>query len=600
MGFNTAIIEKTDASDSACRALKNGIINFSEIYVAQVFCGRNCYIIDLKTPNALVVTSRALTTTTTTAGKVLFVFLTLFIAPLVICSVIKLIHRCSVRCGRQIHFAAATPPQSPPHTPPPLPPSPPQSQHATPPQSPPHTPLEQPTPSPLKKPLKNKTPKPTFTLNLKPKSSESAFSVKNLTPEKITELLLATNFICDQKIIKLIVSSFLTGLPKFQSPEAIEEVQTNIARCMSVLDSTSPLDSSDKIKIIQDLCEIFSESQEYQKGELEKLSSRVILLALSKIARKAGCLPRIVAALKRGTNILARGLASLEDKQQLYYLFIYKRAFALMYEKFNEPTYPKEKIVTLLSPLEPSAEVDKDGAPVDSGMKACPQGVGALLETIRNTIDVPADPQKILPWLRVQYAETVINTMVAQAAKRNKPELEAQADKEHPWRKILRDKCHDTNQVNAIIKMIGGLANLPAEMIKIAKKDDYAPVVPSIAEALADTFLELHTVEGFNAFMLGRINGSSCADRGLQEYREYIIKTLGQAASDTEIVASRPAIAKAYAAFGVDASDIDLSYYAQYHYCIKRDEFLIPTSDKLFNLNMKAIKKFIEITSKTK
>lgn len=96
MCFNFALIDKNDKSTS----LLNKVIEFSEVYVSSIFCGRKYYVIHSTTSDSINVKIEIISLTT--ARKIFYIILTILIAPLIVCSFIKLLNRCSASYRKKI------------------------------------------------------------------------------------------------------------------------------------------------------------------------------------------------------------------------------------------------------------------------------------------------------------------------------------------------------------------------------------------------------------------------------------------------------------------------------------------------------------------
>lgn len=302
-------------------------------------------------------------------------------------------------------------------------------------------------------------------------------------------------------------------------------------------------------------------------------------MELAAVANEVGGSKTLVALLEEGANIVADKLYSNDAKSHFNALF--KRDLGLICEKFKEPSFPKAEKLAILNMLAPLSEDDA------SGIKGCPPGFARILEQICASLNVPSEPEKVIPWLVAQYKEEVLNRMIMQAATTND-----QPDRPHWHETVCKINVDPAHRANALIARLGQELRFPEEMIDQAAKDSIGMLKPLCKDEqteIATAFNELCTEDDLIEYLGARINSQKDGGPGLSAFRMHVLQTLADNVVEEELDASKDEVQKKFELS--DALADDPSFYVKYHYQLFPDVDM--HDERHTDLNAEGIRKFI-------
>jgi hypothetical protein len=288
--------------------------------------------------------------------------------------------------------------------------------------------------------------------------------------------------------------------------------------------------------------------------------------------------------LKRGSSIIAITLQT--GGSEVYYRALFKRDLAIICTKLEGFDLSNDEKMAVLKMF---ASLPND--PKKSGIFACAPGIGRLLEQICGCLDVPKKPEKILPWLVMQFQEEILHQMVMQLEATGKYLHlidAAHLNNNDSTHDVMIDAAHFGN---VLMMILGEKIGLSDERIDKASQDVMAQMssLPeNEQEELLDLFNELYTEEALETYLMGRINSQLDGRPGLKEFRNYMIQQLAETVSETEIEASKQEIQDKFEV-GQALSD-DPNFYVKLHYFRYPDAD--PSDESSSDLNEKGIRAF--------
>lgn len=243
----------------------------------------------------------------------------------------------------------------------------------------------------------------------------------------------------------------------------------------------------------------------FRKDELSPLLHRV-----ARIARDVHCQQDLIEELEKGAEAI-----TLDCVNKSYFQAEYIRDLTFIVTRLENPIIPDSRKVGVLSMLNPDHE---------SGIKACPAGLGRILQQMCAAIEVPNDPALIIPHLLTQFKSEILNKMILDV----EHDLEKQGLPR--WKTVLRriglDPAH---RGTALISAIGRHIALPDETIARADQD-YLVASQKVQLSLHD---HNSLIEEFNqrfsrhnkvTFLKACINSHADGSPGLRRFREQAIE----------------------------------------------------------------------------
>lgn len=236
---------------------------------------------------------------------------------------------------------------------------------------------------------------------------------------------------------------------------------------------------------------------------------------LATIAKQVDCSPDLIERLERGSMIIHKSLNDCPNRE--YYYAQFQRDIAFICNKFSDPQFPSSRKHALLSMLNPH--------PKGSGIESCTPGLGRILQQIRINIDIPEDPQIVIPWLVDQIQGELINVMVMQA-----DTTKGQQDCPE-WHTTIRQMALTPgHKGNAMILTMGDSIGLSEEMMDQAKKDISAirieALSPEELEGLLQAFKTLLKEAGLVKSLMAQINSQPDGSPGLKTFRNHMTRVL--------------------------------------------------------------------------
>lgn len=306
----------------------------------------------------------------------------------------------------------------------------------------------------------------------------------------------------------------------------------------------------------------------FKNDELKKY-----FVQLAAIAEEVGCEEELVELLKQGSSILQKSF-QYENRKRDYEALV-KRDLILMCEKFSEPQFPQDQKLTLINMLHSD---ESEG----SGIHACPTGFIKILEQICASVDVPAEPEKVMPWLIKLYKEEVVHLMVVQ-------------QKQLQLSSLLYTLSEDRQQAhtaNDLIVALGEKAQLPQDLIDQALLDlTTEPMPEQDKDKLLQAFNEIYTEDSLVNYLMQKINSQPDGTPGLKIFRDYIFQELASHVSEQELESSKEDVMEK---FGVgEALADDPSLYVKLHYQLYPD--LDPSDERQSDFNEEGIKAFAQL-----
>lgn len=285
-------------------------------------------------------------------------------------------------------------------------------------------------------------------------------------------------------------------------------------------------------------------------------------LHLAAIAKELEGEPDLIEMFEKGASIL--------EGVKPFYRTSYKNCLEVICSKLNDSTLSQNEKMVVLKMFAP---LPSD--PEESGIYACPPGVGRLLEQICACLDIPKDPKKILPWLETQFKEETLHRLVmqAEASDQNMQDL------------------HAANFGNLLISNLGERIGLPQEMIDNASRD-FMVKMSCLSESEKQDWLkqfnQLYTEEVLEAYLIERINSQSDGKPGLKDFRNHVIQVLTEQVSESEIESSKKEVQDK---LGISEALADEPiFYVKLHYFLHPDAN--PSDENASDLNQKGIRAF--------
>lgn len=299
---------------------------------------------------------------------------------------------------------------------------------------------------------------------------------------------------------------------------------------------------------------------------------------LADLAKELDCEPELVDIFKNGAYTVST--SQIMDSQRNYYRALFKRDLAIICEKLSDDALPQDEKISILQMFAP---LPSD--PSGSGIAACNAGLGRLLEQICACLDVPKQPEKILPWLVVQYKEEILHQMVMQA------EVSGKYLRIADLPEMKDSKMDAAHFGNILIVILGEKIGLSEEMIDQASQDIFARnscLSESEQQELFDQFNQLFTEEALETYLMERINSQPDGKPGLKNLRDYIIQKLAENVSESEIEASKKEVQDKFAVSEI-LSDEPIFYVKLHYYCYPD---AMPSDENSSDLNVEGIKAF--------
>jgi len=265
-----------------------------------------------------------------------------------------------------------------------------------------------------------------------------------------------------------------------------------------------------------------------------------------------------------------------------YYRALFQKDLAIICAKLQESDLDKDEKISILKMFAPSAnDLGR------SGIYSCMPGFGRLLEQICACLDVPKEPEKVIPWLVSQFKQEILQTIVMQADASGKYlQFIDQLDDEE-----LDPKTDAAHFGNVLILHLGAKIGLSNEIIDHASQDAIAQfdLFPEDEqEELLDQYNGLFTEEALEKYLMERINSQPDGKPGLKDLRNYMIQKLAEGVTDSEIASSKIEIQEKFH-LG-DALAEDPVFFVKLNYYLYPDAD--PSDERSSDLNEKGIRAF--------
>ncbi len=237
---------------------------------------------------------------------------------------------------------------------------------------------------------------------------------------------------------------------------------------------------------------------------------------LAETAKAVGNSPDLIKSLEKGSAIIHKSLSEFPNREYYYAQFL--RDFKFICEKFKDPQITNARKQSLLAMLNPANK---------SGIRGCPGALGRILQQMCVSINVPEDPQNVIPWVVDQIKGEIINTMCMQASTPRK------AGKQYPeWHSPVRELAHDpAHRGNTLILTIGDKVGLSAEVMERAKHDIVAEKMQGVlsqqqVDIVMEAFQEEYQKTELVKCTLEQINSQADGSPGLKPFRDHVIQVL--------------------------------------------------------------------------
>ncbi len=317
----------------------------------------------------------------------------------------------------------------------------------------------------------------------------------------------------------------------------------------------------------------------------------VYFTQLVKIAEEVACEPELIETFQKGASIIEICLQT--SGASSYYEALFKRDLAIICERLSDPSLPQEEKLGILNMF---ASLPSD--PRESGIQACGPALGRLLEQICGCLDIPKEPQKVLPWLATQIKEEILHHIVMQEESLGKrlciielPDL-ANLPNSTPNPEFDIDIAIDAAHFgNILIAMLGEKIGLPQEMINSAFQDPIVKVsvLPeNEQQELLDLFNQSYTKDFLEKYLMERINSQPDGRPGLKDLRNYMVQKLYAQVPEEKRESSKKDVQDKFD-IGEALAD-DPIFYIKLHYFLYPDAD--PSDEKAFDFNIEGIKAF--------
>jgi hypothetical protein len=299
---------------------------------------------------------------------------------------------------------------------------------------------------------------------------------------------------------------------------------------------------------------------------------------LAKLAEDLACEQDLVDSFKNGPYIIAVALQT--GGARLHYDALFKRDLAIICAKLQGTDLSDDEKMAVLKMF---ASLPSD---LGSGMNSCAPGIGRLLEQIRASLDVPHDPEKVMPWLEMQIKQEILYQIVMQHETEGGKYMQLIDDPQ--FSKSKMDAAHFGN---VLIRDLGDRIELPKNMIDEASQDVIAQIAQlseQDQEELIDTFNQKYTDQVLADYLVERINSQPDGRPGLKDFRQYMIQILAETVSDEDIEASIKEVQDQFKVGEAVASDP--AFYVKLHYFLYPD--VDPSDERSTDLNEEGIRAF--------
>lgn len=321
----------------------------------------------------------------------------------------------------------------------------------------------------------------------------------------------------------------------------------------------------------------------FKEDELHKY-----FVQLAHIAEEMDCDDEFVKIIKDGAQSVNKNLHFTSSRS--YYYALYKRDLSIICNKLNDSNLSDDQKIATLDMLAPLPD-----HPDITGINACCPGLGRILEHMRSYLDVPHDPEQIIPWLEGLYKIDILNLMTMQSDLMIKYWSSVFTINETEEVEEDRELALAANHfANFLIVTLGPQIGLSDDMIEIASQDLYTSIpcfVENEEEELLAIYNGLYSEDDFIAYLSNRINSQPDGEIGLKKFRDHITQLLCNSISEEEINSSLEEVQKQF-----NLSDIladDPIYYVKFHYYLYPDAH--PSDECSTDLNEEGIKAFLAI-----
>lgn len=308
----------------------------------------------------------------------------------------------------------------------------------------------------------------------------------------------------------------------------------------------------------------------FKEDELEGYFAK-----LADIAEQSGAEPQFIDLLRDGATIIYKRQAG---PSLTYYQTLFKEDFSFITEKLSGSDLSSEEKMAILKMLDPRQDEE-------SGLRACWPGLGRILEYMCQSLNVPNDPIKIIPWLVERVQEESLNTLAMQE--------DVQGTLLQLMDVIPTLKLDPTHVVNVLIAKFGTHLHLSQNLIERASHDSWLHTFAFTneeEEALLNSFNDIYTEEKLMDYLLDQINSQPDGKPGLKILRDHMIQTLCNQISDQELEDAKEDVQQ-----HLGISDLLADDPAMY---VKSRYFLYPSVDpsdeRATDLNEEGIRRFAE------
>lgn len=307
---------------------------------------------------------------------------------------------------------------------------------------------------------------------------------------------------------------------------------------------------------------------------------------LADIAKDVNCDPKLVKLIKNGSEIIHKKLYF--SSSNLYYYALFERDLSIVCDKLSHSDLSHDQKFAILDMLVPLPD-----RPDETGINACSPGFGRILEQMCNCLDVPQNPEKIIPWIEGLYKVDILNLMAVKsdvvAKYWNTMDINEKPKVEKEWDRFA------SHFSNFLITNLGKQIGLPPKIIETASQDLtnlYHGFAGNDEKELLAIYHKLYSEKNWIDYLIKRINSQPDGGAGLKGFRNYIIEKLCENTSEKEIESSLKEVQNK---FGLSVALADEPiYYVKYHYFLYPDAK--PSDENSSDLNEKGIKAFLKIT----
>lgn len=311
-------------------------------------------------------------------------------------------------------------------------------------------------------------------------------------------------------------------------------------------------------------------------------------IKLANIAEELECETEFVEMIKNGSQIINKNLYFSSSRS--YYYALFENNLFIICDQLASSQIPddqKRAILDMLAPLPDNFDV--------TGINACSPGLGRILEQMRYCLDVPHDPEQIIPWLEALYKMNIFNLMAMQSDTVDKYWTSIFVGKE----KELSEKKEElpmtaSHFANVLIVNLGPQTGLSKNMIEIASHDpanSYRSLTQEDKKELLAIYHDLYSEGDYMDYLANHINSQPNGEIGLKPFRDYIIQTLCENISEEEIASSQQEVQEQFSLSDILADDP--IYYVKFHYFLYPD--VDPSDERSTDLNEEGIRLFLDI-----